>query len=319
MRRTKVNRPASAILVADLHLTETVPICRTDDYLAAQARKLAFLAKLRKENQDCPILVAGDIFEKWKNSPWFIYWAYMHLPDGIITVPGNHELRFHSFKEYKQSTLHLLENIHVEGWDLTVLKNDEVYVINELEIFGCPFGEDVKIPWRGKKDWEDSPRILILHDLIWKSSQKPPWAAEAYSPDEILDKFSSYDIDLILTGHNHESFTAQKDETLLVNPGSMMRNTADQVDFRPRCFLYYVESNKVIPVYFPIEEGAVSQEHLDRKKQHEERAAAYIQRLNMKWKKSLSFRDNLETFFSANNTPRKVREILWQHLPDPQT
>lgn len=325
MRRTRrSSTAASAILTADLHLTEHTPVCRTDDYLAAQERKLAFLRKLREQNNNCPILVAGDIFEKWKNSPWFIYWAYKNLPNGIVTIPGNHELRFHSFKEYPQSTLYLLENLQVQNWSLTVLKNEKwsgfcKESTNKIVAYGTPFGVDVKLPWQEEKLSEDScRRVLILHDFVWDSEQKPPWATGVYSPKEILDKFGKY-ADLILTGHNHESFTAEKNGTILVNPGSMVRNAADQADFLPRCFLYYANKNKAVPVNYPIEEGVVSQEHLHWKKQHEKRTSAYISQINMKWKKGLSYRDNLKTFFAANQTPTKVREILWQHLPEQQT
>ena len=43
MKRTKKGKPADAILVSDLHITESTPISRTDDYIQAQENKLKFL------------------------------------------------------------------------------------------------------------------------------------------------------------------------------------------------------------------------------------------------------------------------------------
>ena len=136
-RTTKPTRgPASAILAADLHLEESTPVSRTDDYLAAQLRKLEFLQILRDQNGGCPILCAGDIFNKWKVSPWLAAWAYSHLPEGIITVPGNHELPMHSVEEFEKSILHLMEMVRD---DFKVLQ-DQAILVNDLSILGIPLG-----------------------------------------------------------------------------------------------------------------------------------------------------------------------------------
>jgi predicted phosphodiesterase len=313
MRRTKGISPATAILTADIHVTENTPVCRTDDYLAAQEKKLAFLSKLSEENMSCPVINAGDLFEHWKVSPWFACWTFLNLPRPIITIPGNHDLPNHSLEKYDKSVLNLMEKV-LDG-DLIVLKNKRIIPVANLDIYGIPFGEDLdpkKLPW-GEKRPGHPRRMLLLHENTWQGRQKPKWDTEGYTSDELLALYGTY-VDVIVVGHNHDSFLVEKEGVLLVNPGSMLRRTADQADFRPRCFLYYAKTNKIVPVKYPIEEGVVSQEHLERKKQHEQRTAAYIDRVNQRWKKGLSFKDNLEAFFSTNNTPRKVREILWQHL-----
>jgi len=56
MKRTRKARAADAILISDLHLTDKTPVSRMDDYIEAQKRKLEFLKKLSKENNNCPIL-----------------------------------------------------------------------------------------------------------------------------------------------------------------------------------------------------------------------------------------------------------------------
>jgi DNA repair exonuclease SbcCD nuclease subunit len=316
MRRTKKSArrgEASAILIADLHLTESTPISRVDDYLAAQLRKLEFLQDLSNQNDGCPILCAGDLFDKWKSSPWLIAWVFEHFPNPMKSIPGNHELPMHSLENYDKSALHLLEMVCEED-SFDVLKNEGISLGDGLlYVYGIPFGHlDDFDPVKEIPDASGLRRILLLHELTWKE-KKPTWAANSYSAKELLDRFGDF-FDLIVTGDNHESFVVKGKSALLVNPGSMMRMTADQADFQPRCFLYYADANEITPVEFPIEEGVHSREHLDRVKERDERIEAYIERMKSNWKGGLSFEENLREFFSANKTPKKVRDLIWRHM-----
>ena len=52
----------SAILTADIHLRDDIPICRTDDYWRSMWQKVKFISKLQKQYQ-VPVLDAGDLFQ----------------------------------------------------------------------------------------------------------------------------------------------------------------------------------------------------------------------------------------------------------------
>ena len=71
-KRGVKEKTPDAILTADWHLRDDVPVCRTDDYWAAQWTKIEFIVDLANE-YDCPIYNAGDIFHKWKASPYLLY------------------------------------------------------------------------------------------------------------------------------------------------------------------------------------------------------------------------------------------------------
>ena len=58
-------KKADVILSADIHGTEKVPICRTDEYTQTLFSKLVFINKLAKKHS-CPFIIAGDIFDKSK-------------------------------------------------------------------------------------------------------------------------------------------------------------------------------------------------------------------------------------------------------------
>ena len=339
--RTNKNKNAAvaadAILTADLHLSESTPVSRTDDYIAAQKKKLSFLRKLSKKNNHCPVLSSGDTFHHWKASPWLCSFAFDNLPSPMITVPGNHDLPEHSLELYEKSALSLLESVKSSRLDIRVLKPGAL-IIGKLTIIGMPFGELEKFDPEEDADllfkathlaskqsdgynacitpWlERLPgyrRILMLHELTWPGS-KPSWASSSYTDEELLERFGEY-FDLILTGDNHSYFDSRADDVILVNPGSMLRITADQANYKPRCYLYYADANIVTPVDFPIEENVHSRAHVDKKKEREERIAAYIEKMSGGWELGLSFEKNLHAFFSENSTPKKVREIIWEHF-----
>ena len=299
---------ASAILTADLHLTEATPVSRTDDYIAAQARKLQFLQDTSRENGNCPILCAGDVFHTWKASPWLCRWVYQHLPVPFVTIPGNHDLPMHSHAMYDRSALALLEAVFPD--EIHVLKGERLE-INGIAVCGVPFGEAVPsfppLP-------ERVPRVLLLHVLVWTRRGLTEGKIGGDTAKEILAQYGQ-DFDLIVTGDNHDSFVETADNgAVLVNPGSMMRSTVDQEDFRPRCYLYYGETNEVIPLLFPIDEGVHNREHIDRQHERDARIAAYVDHMGEGWGATLSFQANLQAYFAEHNTPKSVQEVIWQHL-----
>lgn len=302
MERTKRTKIADAILTADLHLSLRTPIARTDDYPEAQKRKLQFIQELSYKNNFCPILCSGDIFDRWNSTSELCSWAFDNLPKNIIAIPGNHDLPLHSLDQYKKSSLYLLDTVQ----KIIVLKNEGLFV-RGMDVFGIASGSDIRITERKST----RRRILLLHELVIQNTGSP--IPGGYTAAKILEMFGK-DFDLIVTGDNHQSFTVKTKKSLLVNPGSMMRITADQADFRPRCYLYYAEDNSVVPVEFPIQKEVHNRDHLIGKKEREERIAAYIERMKTDWDVGVSFRGNLEAFFKENSVPRKVREIIWQHL-----
>jgi len=314
MKRTKKKEAADAILTSDLHLTDSVPVSRTDDYQEAQERKIEFLQDLSDKNNGCPILCAGDVFDYWKASPALMLWVYYHIPTPFVTIPGQHDLPGHSLTEYYRSALGLLDAVF--SWDnFRVLLHNLDETADKFCVYGIPFGmvddfdpKEIKFP-KGKR------RILMLHQLTWLDTY-PIWGqGQGFTSSGIFAKYGEY-FDLILTGDNHKGFMQEAGNTLLVNPGSMMRSTADQIDYEPSCYLYYAETNTVEKVNFPIKKNVHNREHIDVKKQREERIAAYIERMSADWEIGLSFEKNLEAHFIENSVPKKVQEIIWAAMEE---
>jgi len=288
MRRTRdtVLVKANAILVADLHLSEETPVSRIDDYHAAQIKKLKFLQELSNQNNNCPVICSGDVFDRWKSSPWLLSMVYKYLPRPFYAIPGNHDLPLHSMENFDKAALSLLAQV-----------DENIHIIL-----------DGKMKLDGRK-------ILILHQMVWHK-RKPPWSQTSVTDTELLEQYDGA-YDLILTGDNHISFTANTEKTILVNPGSMMRKNVDQADAQPRCFLYYTTNtttNSITPVFFPIDHNVHNTERIMIEQNRDERISAYIERMKKDWEIGLSFEKSLQAFFDKNNTSERVRKIICNQL-----
>ncbi len=319
MKRTRKKAPerktpADAILASDLHLTDSTPVSRTDDYLGAQRSKLLFLQSLSDENGNCPILCAGDVFDYWKASPWLCLFAFTFLPRPFITIPGQHDLPMHSSESYGKSALSLIDSVcddvHVVRKDFVNL--DDIGILNNIFITGMSFGALSSFDPATLPPTAAERKVLILHELTWRG-KRPPWDKGSWTDLELIEEFGEH-FDLILTGDNHGGFLTKQGSALLVNPGSMMRMNADQEDYKPRCYLYYAETNEATPVYFPIEPNVHDREHINQKKEREDRTTAYIANISQWENKGLSFRRNLESFFTENATPQKIKDVIMCHL-----
>lgn len=283
-----------AILCSDIHLREDQPTCRTDDYQAAQWNKLGFIRNLQRKYV-CDVYNAGDLFHHWKPSPGLLSWTIANLPNQFHTIYGQHDLPQHNFDLRNKSGIHTLETDNT----LTVL--DE-----------CHFGQEPKeesiIRYSGTSYRRS---ILVWHKMVWQGKKLWPGQTDP-SAKRLLRRYPQFN--LILVGDNHQPFVEEYEGRLLVNPGSMMRMTADQIDHKPRVYLWYAETNTVEPVYLPIEQGVISREHIDRTEKRDGRIDAFISKLDNDYKAAVSFEENLERFAKTNKVRESVMEIVYKSI-----
>lgn len=298
----------SAILSADWHIRETAPVCRDEsEYFAAQAKKIEFIKGLR-DRIGCPILVAGDIFNHWKPSPFLLGWCMEQFPSLMWCVPGQHDLPQHNKLLYQKSGLHVLgeaeRGTHV-FYERLVTRIRKGCGYN---VTGFWYGEELG-PHDGQH--KNETHVALAHTFTWRG--RKPWPdCVAPGASTLLNKMQGFD--LIVTGDNHKAFTLEQDGRLLVNPGSIMRMSADQADFKPRVYLWDAEANCVEPVFLPIEKGVVSRDHLDRAQERDERIESFVARLQGQWKAGLSFEENLTRFFETNEVPEVIKQLIYEAM-----
>jgi DNA repair exonuclease SbcCD nuclease subunit len=282
------------ILSADWHVRESIPTCRTDDFPATLWRKIKYVADLA-EKHGCFVMLAGDVFHHWKPSPNLLRMCMEHFPFGVHAVYGQHDLPQHNWNLREKSGLAALE------------------ASRTVEILPtCSWGQEFEIDGQFIYSFEIGARkILVWHKMVWQGKRLWP-GQEDPSAIALLKKYPEYD--LILTGDNHKPFVEKHEGRLLVNPGSLTRQSAEQIDRTPRVYCYNAESNTVWPEYLPIENDAVSRLHLEERVERENRIEAFISKLEGEWDAGLSFEANLRRFLEANKVLDSTKAIIYKSM-----
>ena len=280
-----------AILTGDWHLRETKPKCRTDDYWKAQEKKVNQITALSYEF-GCPIIHSGDLFHHWKPSPYLLNWVVVRLkPYDFQTIIGNHDLPQHNLELIDKSGIQVL------------IKTNTIKLINGVH-WGMDLEPVINI---------DSKNMTVVHTMVWKG--KEPWPG-CTDPEinELFDIFPNHD--LILTGHNHKPIVAKKGKRLIVNPGSIMRMTADQIKHRPRVYLWNAVKNTVKPFYLDTEDDVINRDHIDKIKDREKRTSNFLKKLKINYKHSLSFEANIETALQKTKIHKDTKQLIYELMED---
>lgn len=278
-------KKVTAILTSDWHLREDTPVCRTDDFWEAQWKKVDFVSKLQKK-YGCRVFHAGDLFHHWKPSPYLLSKTIEHLPNDFWTVYGNHDLPQHSIELKEKCGVYTL-------WQARSLK-----ILQQGHWDDLP-DADLDYTIQGKQ-------VYVWHKFVYVG--KEPFPGAKGKARTIMEKYKQFD--LIVTGDNHQSFVYPLDGRLLVNPGSLMRQEAGQIDFKPSVYLWFAEDNSVERVYLPIDENVVSREHIVKVEERDERMDAFISKLNDDIKTTLSFEENIKRFMAKNRMRKPVKDII---------
>lgn len=303
-KRTINNKP-SAILMADLHLRSNSPVCRKDDFLTAQFKKLNFIFALAQKHEAI-VLISGDVGNKpqWPN--WLLEKTIKIINQykvKIFVVLGQHDLQAHQLSQWKRGgcgVLHAAEAIKVIF--------EPVEINNEFVIYPFHYGQEITNP---EKDDSNLPMIAMAHTMVVETKDLFP-DQNAPKGHQLLKKYPGFST--MLSGDNHNPFVCKHEGRILCNPGSVFRTNAAQVEHKPRVYLFYAKSNSVEPVYLPIEKNVISREHIDIAGEKSDRMDAYLERLKNDVEVELSFEQNIENYFQKNRTQLPIKQKVFAAL-----
>lgn len=285
----------------------TVPRCRIDDFFGAMDRKWTEILDTGKKN-DCPIIIAGDLGRRPLNRgwpTWLLEWFIrksLNFGVEIHLTPGQHDLPGHNIERWPESGIGVLHqagalNVHAK----------EITQFDDIRIHWFPYGSGLDEDEVGMT----TINIAVAHMMVIKG--KPLWPGqEAPKAVGLLKKYPMYD--LILTGDNHQQFVAKHEGRILVNPGSMMRTTADQVEHTPAVYLWYRDKNVVKPHYLRIEEDVIDRSHIDDDKEANEMMRSYVDTLKSNYDAGLSYEDNMEEHLKLNRVTKSISEKIWNSM-----
>ncbi len=265
---------------ADLHYRDSPPKCRDDDFWKAQIKIMKWLKRVQKK-YNVPMVCAGDYFDYWKPSPRLLSACIRHMPF-VYTIPGNHDLPNHNLKLLKKSGLWTMERA------------------KKVEILSVKLGEPYSFSL-------DGYLIGVIHRLINHSESSS-------TARSVLKEYKDKQFDLMLSGDNHKSFSFRNKRSLLINPGSISRQTADQVDHVPHVVLWDAVKGTTKTLDVPIDGEIISRKHLKRVKDRNERMEAFVSKLDTGDSVELDYDLNMKHYFEKNRTRQSAREMVWESM-----
>lgn len=294
--------------VADLHLSSTPPVARSNEpnWLLAQERPLHQLRRIA-EKYKVPIVYAGDIFNKWKETPELINWAIANVPKGY-SIPGNHEMPYHNYKEMDKSAYMTLVRAGV-------LKNlipmDPQHTPQkDCVLWGFPFG-CADSPRSNPRLYDpDVPHIAIIHHYIWmdpKSPVKPKGDHVRAWGRRLTNYFAG------VFGDNHTPFVRNDDYGRIVNCGAFIcRTVLECLSHRPRVSLLRRDGGVKI-LHLRSEDRWVDSEQKPELEQAEHLINC-VELVTSMPNNDLSFQENLMNALNVTNAPDRVRQLCLKCL-----
>lgn len=244
-----------AILCADIHLSHRVPTARSNEknWYEAMDRMLSQVRALQKDNFDCPVIVAGDLFDRWDEPAELINFAIDALPKNVYAIPGQHDLPHHGYGRIKKSAYWTLvscgriANLNPGGATRVQFKTSVQDKGVEIAYHGFPWGSEVKCP---EKMDGGVLNVAVIHSFVWSKAfreSKYPGVSVEQNTRKWRERLEGFD--LAVFGDNHFPFHALGERLGMFNCGVLIRRTKKEYDYRPRVGLLYddgsVESCKL--------------------------------------------------------------------------
>lgn len=297
------------LLTGDWQVRDDVPLCRTDDYFAAMQRKMEWIVDRALCEGVQAVLHSGDVFDRGRPMQAQLLEILVMrtlrplVNAGIefLVVPGNHDLPYHQLNEVYRSSFGVVADTGTM-WDVTGVP---AMLGDGVVVFGAAWTQDLptKFP-------EPNARFRIG---LWHVGVNMP-GEEDLSTTEMFEDFEEYD--LIVTGHNHQYIAERHDSGQhirhIINPGSMMRENIDQIDFRPSVTIFDTETLEHDRLFIPIEQGVISREHKDAQVEKDEKIAAVVESMRGEYEIGLSFESNLEAHLKANPVNSETERIIYE-------
>jgi DNA repair exonuclease SbcCD nuclease subunit len=266
------------LISADWHLRGDKPRCRLDeDWKETQREILEFIFEIAFKN-NANIIHTGDFFNSSHEPDWVknMVLNIISRRKNIILflLAGNHEIPYHNFEYINDSTFGVL-------WNMVNNSN-----IKSLEELGLCLHYGFPLSYNGNNNYDK----VFVHKLTYKNNI-PPFIKGAVTAQELLDIFKNSKY--IITGDNHKRFIYENEGRYVINPGCIMRQTVDEINYDPSVYLIDFETEEIQTIKIPDKIEMVTDEYLVDKKKIDERIQSFVELVKDKKGLTLSFRDSL--------------------------
>lgn len=206
-----------AILCSDIHLSQKAPVGRSieSNWFESMDRSLSQLRNVQREF-DCPVVCAGDLFDRHSPKPSLINFALDNLPDLFYTIPGQHDLPNHRLEDIGKSAFWTL----VKAEKVRVIPPKGLDIGNRVLAYGFAWGVE---PQSLKDQWKGFRHLAVVHGYCW-SGNRTRYSKEAPKEGNLkqwMKKLKGYDA--VVFGDNHIPWVSGN----VINCGTFMRRKTD--------------------------------------------------------------------------------------------
>jgi DNA repair exonuclease SbcCD nuclease subunit len=292
------------LIVGDLHLTNSKPRNRVDDYAETLKEKFRFILQTAKE-EDCEVVLSpGDFWNSPNPSYEFFCEIIAEIEEQqiqIITIPGQHDLEYRNFENTALRALGIKSK-----WVKVLTAEDPHIIINGIDIYASPFNKPIP-----EIEDKKSFNILLIHRMI---IQEKIWEGQKNcEPSNVFLRQQPFD--LIVSGDNHNGFYQSFKGKYLFNCGSMMRSTTAQTEHKPFIVVFDTEKpDKYKIIYIPIEpaEKVFSLEDVQSEKGQNKSLKAFTEGLSENKEMGLVIEDNFNQYFKEEKIETEISDIIWE-------
>lgn len=278
------------IITADWHLRGDKPRCRLDeDWIDSQRKAIESVVKITID-KECDLYILGDIFQTPRVPPEVVSLFISNLEGmennnlRVRIIAGNHDLPYNNWNNVETSAFGIL-------WKLA---GNKTSCLNPIDFFHAfaHFNEPIVL------DNRLTEPILFLHQLVFPSEKNKPPNVNAITASDLLKQYPDHK--WIFVGDYHSSYHYEEDGRHVINPGCLIRQRADLMDYQPE--VAYVDTDKEDLEWIEIEDKAVlvTDEYLRKEKERSSRIEAFVESIRKSGQVSLSFVDNLNKRIQEN-------------------
>jgi DNA repair exonuclease SbcCD nuclease subunit len=298
------------LICGDTHLTGKNPIARLDDIVEVQFEKLEEIVMLSNK-YDVPIIHTGDIFNVSiiANSILTQIGSILeNLNNPLYFVWGNHDLLYHSLDLWDRTSLGIM-------WaNSNKIKHISDFYTDYKEHWAWnDWGSEHGIQWYGTR-----PNILLTHKAVVTERKmgKNSWILEDEDFCMNIDKdpnLKSYK--LIICGHWHKPYIFKHKNTLVINPGPVLRRTVEEW-LMPSVILLNTDTLLYKRIYLKAKppEKVLSRKHIEQRvESYTEGVMKFIEQLEyikVEGKKKALFLESLFELLDSHQLPKNVEKIL---------
>lgn len=290
---------------ADFHIQATAPIARcVEDWYEVQRRALVEIQYVLTRLGGIPLLVAGDIFDRWNPRPEVVNFALKYLPK-CYAIPGNHDLPYHDYEQIKKSAYWTL----VEAGKIVDIKpgpSERIVMPVRgdmdlmLHVYGVPHGSQ---PTRTVLHKDKAYlHIALVHEYVWKTGHSFPGAGKEDHVSEKSKLLNQLGYDVGIFGDNHKGFLSTLHRMSVINCGTLVSRNTDEREYRPRLGLIHADGS-ITPYYLDISlDRWATEDESDVEKDKRDAAAEVVDEL-------INLADGYTNFNGAVNRYMKVKKV----------